>query len=287
MIKKDWENRIIIFSQIVVWIIILSIVVFAETGTGFIARSSESGKDSEALSYFEHGMNNLQQKNFRLAITNFQEAISLKPDFHEAFTNLAISHAKIFEYEKAVQILEKCLKQNPKKKYLIYHNMAQFLKNYDQEKAEKIYQIAIDQNPYPKFVYFDLGDFYWEQDRFELAVQNYMEGLKLHNLKDYYKGNLLIQKLAFADSSKKFEQIGKFLTENLSEDSLRTIYDDIVFDHYYLKNNRKIADKYFRIGMHHLNQNKNLVAKWYLEKSVEYWNNNKNPAQQQLKMFGK
>lgn len=47
------------------------------------------------------------------AMAYFQEALKVAPDFEDALFNLAVTHANLGDYAKAVQVLNRLLQQNP------------------------------------------------------------------------------------------------------------------------------------------------------------------------------
>jgi tetratricopeptide (TPR) repeat protein len=62
---------------------------------------------------FERGKNALKSQNYELAITNYTEAIRLKPDFAEAYYNRGVSYDNICEWDKAIADFSEVIRLKP------------------------------------------------------------------------------------------------------------------------------------------------------------------------------
>lgn len=68
--------------------------------------------ETEALSFFEQGIESFHAGNFQEAIQRFERALAVKPDFPEAWQNLASAHFRVEDYEKAVKTAEEAVRLN-------------------------------------------------------------------------------------------------------------------------------------------------------------------------------
>ena len=276
-------SKVIGYAILGVILLIILTPLAVKIRTNEIAEESESGKLSEAKSYYDVGMNYYRQNNLSLAIPNFQKAIKLAPDFAAPYTNLAISFAKLNEKEKGLQLLKTVLKKNPSEPYLVYFNLAQMYKNDDRVEAEKAYKKTIELHPFPQDVCFEFGDFYWNNKNYEAAAKYLEKGLQLQNLKDYYLGAIKRGIYLYAAEPKVIEFLKNELKKNISDEFLSK-FDDTVFQKYYLENNPKFARLCDQLGYYYNNFQQNPEkAKEYFKKSIKFWNSKNNQAYQHLK----
>ncbi|MCK4654730.1 MAG: tetratricopeptide repeat protein [Candidatus Cloacimonetes bacterium] len=280
--KIPTESVIITVFLFFIICIILCIIFLGGTKSGLLAGRTEAGRVSEANSYFDFATQFIKVKRFPEAISNFKKAIKMDPDFCEAYTNLAVAYAKTGENQKAVRVLKKALTKDPDEDYLIYLNLAQVYRRFDNEKAEQAYKIAIELHPFPKYAYFNLGDFYWKLENYDKATESFKKGLVLHNLKSYYIGSIK-RGIKIYSESPELVRFLKKLKEAGATDEVMQKYDKIVFNNYYLKNNKKIAEKYDQVGYYYLQKGKSNKASDYFEKSIQFWNSKRNRAYEHLK----
>ena len=69
--------------------------------------------ETEALSFFEQGIESFNAGNFQEAIQQFDRALAAKPDFPEAWQNLASACFRVEDYEKAAKAAEEAIRLNP------------------------------------------------------------------------------------------------------------------------------------------------------------------------------
>lgn len=280
--KISTESVFITIALLFVVCTIFLVIFLSEIKSRQLTEQTEVGKEAEANNFYDIAMKYYRENNLSKAIPNFQEAIKLSPDFCEPYINLGISYAKLGESKKAVKTLKMVLKKNPKEDYLVYLNLAQVYKGFDQEEVEKAYKIAIELHPFPKYAYFNLGDFYWKSEDYDKAVESFKKGLLLHNLKSYYIGSLKRGIKIYSESPELVEFLKK-LVETGATDEVMKKYDKIVFNNYYLKNNKKIAEKYDQVGYYYLQKGGLNKASLYFEKSIQFWNSKRNRAYEHLK----
>ncbi|MCD4675665.1 MAG: tetratricopeptide repeat protein [Desulfobacula sp.] len=261
---------------IIIWVILLG-----ETKSGLLEERTKAGRVSEATSYFDFATQFIKEKRFPEAISNFRKAIRMDPDFCEAYTNLAVAYAKSGENHKAAGVLKKALTKNPDEDYLVYLNLAQVYRRFDNEKAEQAYKKSIELHPFPKNAYFNFGEFYWRLKKFDQAVENIEKGLLLHNLKSYYLGAVNRGILVYDESLEVFENLKK-IQEQGATDEVMQKYDTIIFENYYLKKNRKVAEKYDQIGYYYLQKKDFEKSSEYFKKSIQTWDSRKNKAYNHL-----
>lgn len=281
--KISLESKLITAFLLLATGAIIMITFLGESESEIITNCIDSGQESAATAYFDHAFRFLQTNKFSEAITNFKKAVKLDPEYSEAYMNLAIAYAKSNENDKAIATLQNALETENKIDYLIHLNMAQVYKRFDKEKAESSYKKAIELHPFPKSAYFNLGEFYWDIGKFDLSVEALKKGVELHNLRSYFVGGIKEALKINEDNTEFVDKLTSILNDNTKIDELYRQLDTTIFDFYYLKNNRKMAEKTDQIGYHYFRIREFENAVPYFEQSLKYWNSEQNRAFQHLK----
>ncbi|MEA1973490.1 MAG: tetratricopeptide repeat protein [Candidatus Cloacimonadota bacterium] len=278
----DSQTKIISILISLIFLLLFVIIFLGETGISDIVKQIEVGRRAEASTSFEYGLEYLKQDKFSGAIYHLTKAVKLDPKFSQAYTNLAIAYAKSGKNDKAILILQKALKNNPKEKYLVYHNLAQVYKTLDNEKAEVYYLKAIDDHPQPIDVYFDFGQFLWNQHKREEAVEFFLKGVQLYTLEKFYIAGVKRGIAMFKDHTRVYMKLSDIDLESISSEDVKE-FDNIVFDNYYKLNNPKVAKIMDQIGYFYYQTFEFTKATEYFEKSIEMWKSKKNRAYINLK----
>ena len=113
------------------------------------------------------------------AISSFKQAIKLKPDFYQAYYNMAISLKDSDKHQDAIDANKKAIKLNPN--YVAAHaNMGLSLYALQRfEEAILSYEKSIKLNPNFYHVHENLGNALQEIDRCDDAIISYIKAIKL------------------------------------------------------------------------------------------------------------
>ncbi len=88
-----------------------------EEAEKFFLKSLDYGfKDADAL--FSMGAILVNSKREKAALEAFTKAVEIKPGFERAFIEMATSHVKLANYEKAKELFEQYLKEHPQGDYV-------------------------------------------------------------------------------------------------------------------------------------------------------------------------
>lgn len=284
--KITLESKIISVILFLIICTILSIIYMEKTDTILLKNRTDTGKVSEATIFFDFATRHLNEKRIPEAITYYKKVINFDPDYCEAYINLAVAYAKSEENQKAIKTLKRVLLKDPDADHLVYLNMAQLYKKFDNEKAEQAYKKAISLHPFPQNAYFNLGEFYWNIKKYDEAAINIKKGLELQNIESYYTGAVKTGIKTFSEFPEVIANLKKVL-EKVTSDEIMQKYDSIVFNHYYMKNNSYIAEKYDQVGYYYLRKGEFKEASEYFEKSIQYWDSKSNRAYKHLETANK
>jgi len=114
-----------------------------------------------------------------VAVTNYKEAITIKPDYAKAHFNLAGSLHDLGQLETAVQSYQKAIEIDASytEAYNNLGNVYQELKQFDS--AVQSYQKALEIKPDYVAAQYSLGNTFMELGQLEEAVKSYKAALKL------------------------------------------------------------------------------------------------------------
>ena len=138
-----------------------------------------------------------------VAITNYKEAITIKPDYAKAHFNLAGSLHDLGQLETAVQSYQKAIEIDASyaEAYNNLGNVYQELKQVDS--AVQNYKRALEIKPDYVAAQYSLGNTFMELGQLEEAVKSYKAALKLKPefAEPYYNLGAVLQDLELLDDS--------------------------------------------------------------------------------------
>jgi len=157
------------------------------------------------LAYYGKGLALSYNGKDQEAIAAFESATKLKPDFTAAWRSLGLIYRDLKQPEKALLAIEKAIELQPKNPNL-YNEKFGFLESLKQYiEAETAINKAIEINPRAAF-YNNRGVLYYKQKKWELALADYTQALKINPqyVDAYYNRGLVYSKqekweLALAD----------------------------------------------------------------------------------------
>lgn len=116
-----------------------------------------------------------QLRDSKRAIKFFEAALNKAEDDDkdEIFLDLAMEHENAGDYKKAIDVLQRAMKQNPANEGAIYELAYCFDQLNDHENAIKSYTNFIDENPYSYTSWYNLGNAYSKVENFEKAIWAY------------------------------------------------------------------------------------------------------------------
>lgn len=112
------------------------------------------------------------------AVSEFNEALKIYPEYHDAFAELGLAYFRLGQPEKALSNYEKSLEYKANN-YTVYSNMGiiYFQKN-DLQKAREVYEKAVSINPAFVDARRNLGTVYAKTGKHDQAIEQFKEGLK-------------------------------------------------------------------------------------------------------------
>jgi protein O-mannosyl-transferase len=119
-----------------------------------------------------------KQSWIQKGMASFEKAISLYPQYHDAYGELGLGHFRTGQLDKAMENYEKSIQYKPNNAK-VYSNMGIiYFQNGQLEKAKEVYEKAVKIDPRFVDARRNLGSVYAQQKRFDEAIVHFTEALK-------------------------------------------------------------------------------------------------------------
>jgi tetratricopeptide (TPR) repeat protein len=113
------------------------------------------------------------------AITAYQKAVEIKPDFYEAWYNMGISYKNKGEDDNAINAYRKAVEIKPDK-HEAWNNMGNLYKNKDEhENAIAAYRKAVEIKPDYHEAWYNMGILYEDKGEHENAIAAYRKVVEI------------------------------------------------------------------------------------------------------------
>lgn len=126
-----------------------------------------------------------KQREYEKAIVYYNQAIKLKPDFLQAYTNRGVAYEEKGEYEKAIQDYNKVIQLKPDDVIVYYNRAVAYEKKGELDNAIQDYTRAVELKPDFFQAYNNRGTVYERKGEYEKAIVDYTQAIQLKS--DYTK----------------------------------------------------------------------------------------------------
>jgi tetratricopeptide (TPR) repeat protein len=166
--------------------------------------SSEAAK----LAYYNRGLAFYEKKDYDHAITEFNEAIRLDPNFSDAYNNRGHIYERKKQYDRAIADFNEAIRldQNNAMAYNNRGDIYSHKKQYDSAIADFTESIRLDPNI--ALAYSNRGEIYFNKKQYDRAIADFTEAIRLdpdnalaYNNRGYVYGNKGQYDRAVADLS--------------------------------------------------------------------------------------
>jgi tetratricopeptide (TPR) repeat protein/S1-C subfamily serine protease len=188
------------------WLVLYELKRYDE---GLAAINQAINLAPRAVWYVNRGILYYNQQKYDLALSDWNKAIDINPNFAEAYNNRGNLYSDLQKYDLALSDWNKAIDINPNfaEAYNNRGNLYSDLQKYDLAISD--YSKAIDINPNYAWAYYNRGILYYNQQKYELALSDWNKAIDINpNFAEAYnnRGNLYsdLQKyeLALSDYSK-------------------------------------------------------------------------------------
>jgi Tfp pilus assembly protein PilF len=164
------------------------------------------------------------------AVDAFSQVVRLRPDYPDAYTNIALTEIQWEKYDSARMSIDKALALNPDNARALYYSsqLERRASNTSAEIADL--QEVVQQYPQSRDARRELGIAYYRQGDYEHATQQFetLQDIDPDDLAAHY--NLAILYRRMGKTKEAQEQQALFVTEKINSDA-RTLAQHFLVDH--------------------------------------------------------
>jgi tetratricopeptide (TPR) repeat protein len=130
--------------------------------------------------YINRGMAYSQDEEYSQAMSDFDNAIRLRPDYCDAYNNRGAVYKKLGEYDRAIQDFNYALSLKPDDAEIYYNLGICYVQMGLDDKALLSFNKAIEINSFDSMSRNSRGNIYARKREFNKAIDDYTEAVKLN-----------------------------------------------------------------------------------------------------------
>ena len=134
---------------------------------------------NDPLYYFNRALIYQKQQNLEAALVDFTKAIKLDPKNENWYLYRSLLFDKKQDFKNAIEDISNAIELNANKSFFYYLLGTYFLSVKNKEDALKNYKKALEINPGDVDIIMEIGDIYLEDNKVDLAIQMYNQGITL------------------------------------------------------------------------------------------------------------
>ncbi|WP_413175455.1 tetratricopeptide repeat protein [Anabaena azotica] len=165
MVRYDWRERYINANEALEEL---------DQLFGFVKLQNESSED-----WFEEGNQLFDLEKYEEAITSYDKAIAIKPDYHEAWYNWGFSLENLQKYKEAIASYNKAIAIKPDDHEVWINRGNSLAKLQEYRKAIASYDKAIAIKPDYHEAWYNRGFFLQNLQKYEEAIASYDKAIAI------------------------------------------------------------------------------------------------------------
>jgi tetratricopeptide (TPR) repeat protein len=211
-----------------IWVLLMLFGVVTWVNPKWLQELSEAGIRVEARDYKDYGDDLLRQKNYPLAIAQYERSLQIQPDQVGILVNLALAYSRAGNVARGIAILQDALPkaETDANKTALHYNLGDLLARQGKtDEALEHYDQALKSPVRPDQVHHRIGVLYRTAGRyaearkaFELALAEQLDPCLS------YRGMLLRDRASYKDDDVHLPVIEQELARDLKAEDL-TRYD--------------------------------------------------------------
>ena len=283
-VKKDRkiENKVIRHCIIFIWILLLIFGFISITKPVWLINLSETGKSMEAQVSINKGYEALKNKNYKVALDSYKEALEIQPEIEGAYIGLGVAYSKMGAHDKAISIFKKLLKGKPENPYALYYNLAEVYENKGKiDKAVNYYIKSAETAPNAFYPYGKIGQIFLNRKKWDNAMHFYKKAIENKlDMKTSYEGMLKSGLYKYSNNPEITENVNELLIKGFSKEVQENYYPDRFQK--ILSKDKNLANIYNDIGFAYAMKDEMGKAISYFRKALKIFPSSKR-AKQDLK----
>ncbi len=248
--NSSLENQINKFIGIVIFSFYLILIIFgiiSLNSPDWLKNISHIGRESESRTMKNYGDYFLNNKEYEMAIAQYNKAIAINPNLSEAYSNLGIAYKFIGDNKAAITHFEKALSYDSTLHDATYFNIAEILNKVGKpNKAISYYIKSAEISPFPLYALQKAGEILNNTKQWNLAIETFNKALENNfTMKNCYNGMLKRDYYLFLNKETK-KEIKKFIDLGIDNIDLSS-YDEKIFNKY-MNDYPEVAGVYNQYG---------------------------------------
>ena len=187
-----------------------------------ILKNIISKDNKNFISFFYLGNIYFEKKNYEFSKKNLNQAISIKPNFAEAYNSLGLVYSNLQNFVKAEQLFSKAIEINPNIPDA-YNNLGIIKRDQDDTSSAAVFfNKAIEKNKKYFSAYINLMELYERTNQNDLLEEiiNKSDDVFFNNkINKLYRGKLYYKKKKYAETIKILDQLKFNESEEIFENA--------------------------------------------------------------------
>ena len=195
--RQAWTNFVLGTPQNYPIVIMASKTVQLEAGN---PAASEPDKN-EWMRWNNYGIALLNQLQYAQAIAAFEHVVKLRPDYPDAYTNVALANFRNERYDEAMQSLNKALALAPGDARAVFYRASILRQQGNLEEAEALFLSVLKKYPRLRDAHRELGYTYYQQHKYAEAREQYelVQDIDPDDLAAHYNLMLIYRRMGLKD----------------------------------------------------------------------------------------
>jgi tetratricopeptide (TPR) repeat protein len=166
------------------------------------AASSEPDKN-EWMRWNNYGIALLNELQYSQAIAAFEHVVKLRPDYPDAYTNVALANFRNERYDAAMEALNKALAIAPGDARAVFYRASILRQEGNLEEAEALFLSVIKKYPRMRDAHRELGYTYYQQHKYAQAREQYelVQTIDPDDLAAHYNLMLIYRRMGLPDKA--------------------------------------------------------------------------------------
>jgi tetratricopeptide (TPR) repeat protein len=224
--RQAWTNFVLGTPQNYPTVIMASKTVqLGASNTG----SAEADK-SEWMRWNNYGIALLNQLQYAQAIAAFEHVVKLRPDYPDAYTNVALANFRNERYDAAMESLNKALALAPGDARAVFYRASILRQQGNLEEAEALFLSVLKKYPRMRDAHRELGYTYYQQHKYTEAREQYelVQGIDPDDLAAHYNLMLIYRRLGLKD---KASEQAAYFSDRKDDPSANPLALDFLREH--------------------------------------------------------
>jgi tetratricopeptide (TPR) repeat protein len=164
--------------------------------------SAEPDKN-EWMRWNNYGIALINQLQYAQAIAAFEHVVKLRPDYPDAYTNVALANFRNERYDAAMESLNKALELAPGDARAVFYRASILRQEGNMEEAEALFLSVLKKYPRMRDAHRELAYTYYQQHKYAEAREQYelVQGIDPDDLAAHYNLMLIYRRIGLKDKA--------------------------------------------------------------------------------------